>query len=203
MNPKPIEFLSRSQPAERQRAGRKPTRASTAWKSPMKTVWTAMVALVLAAYLWTAGRDTPIEVVTLSSSDIDHQFTAEAREAVLAGRPIPGMPRASRQLVRLVRNGEVTFYTVIAKDTHDQDGDVISLNIAYSGVIGPVTLTKKGESIHIPVVRGQVPPIEVVALTDGSGRNRVTAGIQTSSGVWHSRVLPEGARQLLPVMGVR
>ena len=164
-----------------------------------------VIAVTLfGAYHWrggTAGEAT--SALTLSNADIDREFTVQAREAVLRGLPVPGLPNASRVLLRLIRDGRVTFYTATVRDTHDQDNDVVALNIGSVGTVGPIALTSAGEQVRIPVLAGQPPRIEVIAISDGSRRNRVTVGVQTSTGTWFSRIMPEGSREIVPTLEAR
>jgi hypothetical protein len=131
----------------------------------------------------------------LASKDIDQKRTDEARAAALRGDPIPGVNNPSPQFVDAVKRGDVKFYAVRAYDTCAEDGDVVTLRIPMGGEIGPIPLTIAGTVVTVPVVTGQPATMQVVAVKDGVGG--VTLGVQTSGGVWFSKVMAPGETETM------
>jgi|ERR1017187_408285 hypothetical protein len=127
--------------------------------------------------------------------DIDRQRTDAARQAAQRGDPIPGVNNPSKAFVEAVKRGDVTFYAVRAYDTCYEDGDVVTLRLPMGGDIGPIPLTVAGTTVSVPVVTGQPATLSVHADKDGVGG--VTLGIQTSGGVWFSKVMAPGESETM------
>ncbi|HTS26632.1 MAG TPA: hypothetical protein VMH81_12220 [Bryobacteraceae bacterium] len=125
-----------------------------------------------------------------AAKDINHKLTDDARQAAQRGEPIPGITNPSPALIDAVKNGKVTFYAVRAYDTCAEDGDVVTLRLPIGGEIGPIPLTIAGTVVSIPVVEGQPAAVTVVGVRDGVGG--ITVGVQTSGGVWYSKVMAVG-----------
>jgi hypothetical protein len=139
----------------------------------------------------------PAAPVRLTSTDIDAAATKAALEAARAGKPIPGLSSASPELVAAIAKGDVDFYAVRAWDTCAEDGDYISITSSDGARAGSAMIPNAGTTLWIPVVRGTVPQLQLLADRDGGGG--VTVGIQTQGGAWYSGILPEGSMQPLPV----
>jgi hypothetical protein len=137
-------------------------------------------------------------MVTLGPQDLARDFTRQAEQAVHAGQPIPGLPGASPELIRAVRQGEVQFYQIRLYDDHDEDGDVVTVTLDNGVQFGPLTLTNAGDTLTIPVVRGTPPQITLHAVTDGYPPNGVTCGVHSSSGEWYSTILQPGQTERVP-----
>lgn len=127
--------------------------------------------------------------------DIDRQRTDAARQAAQRGDPIPGVTNPSPAFIEAVKKGDVTFYAVRAYDTCYEDGDVVTLRLPMGGDIGPIPLTVAGTTVSVPVVTGQPANLSVLAVKDGVGG--VTLGIQTSGGVWFSKVMAVGESETM------
>lgn len=138
--------------------------------------------------------------VSLSSADLDKKMTQIARDAANAGQPIPGFTNLPPSLIRDIRKGEVSFYSFLVFDDHDEDGDVVTISLGNGVEYGPITLTNKGTTIAIPVKGGTPPSITLHAITDGYPPYGVTCGIKTSDGFWYSTILQPGATQQVPFM---
>jgi hypothetical protein len=130
-----------------------------------------------------------------AAKDIDQRATDAARQAAQRGEPIAGVTNPSPQFIDAVKAGKVTFYAVRAYDTCAEDGDVVTLRIPAGGEIGPIPLTIAGTVVSVPVVQGFPASISVLAVKDGVGG--VTLGIQTSGGVWFSKVMAVGESETM------
>jgi hypothetical protein len=137
----------------------------------------------------------PMVPAILAPRDMDRQRTDAARQAAQRGDPIPGVTNPSPAFVEAVKRGDVTFYAVRAYDTCYEDGDVVTLRLPMGGDIGPIQLTVAGTTVSVPVVAGQPATLSVHADKDGVGG--VTLGIQTSGGVWFSKVMTPGESETM------
>jgi hypothetical protein len=137
----------------------------------------------------------PSVPAVFSSRDIDRARTDAAKQAALRGDPIPGVTNPSPAFLDAVKKGDVTFYAVRAYDTCAEDGDVVTLRLPIGADIGPIPLTIAGTTVSIPVVAGQPATVSVIAIKDGVGG--VTVGVQTSGGVWFSKVMAVGESETM------
>ena len=64
---------------------------------------------------------------------------------------------------------------------------------------GPFVLTNAGRPVDIPVVGGETPHVEVLALKDGAGIERVTVGVRSRGAVWFSGILRPGTTEVAPI----
>ena len=134
--------------------------------------------------------------IGLSSSDINQKLTRQAMTAVSAGTIIPELKGAHPQLLEKIAGGEVKFYSMKFWDTCAEDGDHVAVQLDNGMQFGPFPLTHDGKTLAIPVADNAPPQIRLIAVKDGVGG--VTVGVTTSSGVWYSNVIPEGAHQDIP-----
>jgi hypothetical protein len=141
-----------------------------------------------------------LPTVSLSAADLDKKLTQLALDAANAGQPIPGLPNLPPNVIRDIRKGEVSFYSLLVFDDHDEDGDVVKISLGNGMEYGPFTLTNKGLTISIPVKAGVPPNLTLQAIKDGYPSYGVTCGIKTSDGFWYSSVLPQGTTQQVPFM---
>lgn len=141
-----------------------------------------------------------LPTVSLSAADLDKKMTQLALDAANAGQPIPGLPNLPPNVIRDIRKGEVSFYSLLVFDDHDEDGDVVKISLGNGMEYGPFTLTNKGLTISIPVKAGVPPNITLHAIKDGYPSYGVTCGIKTSDGFWYSSILPESATQQVSLM---
>jgi hypothetical protein len=126
----------------------------------------------------------------LSPTDIDQQMTQQARVAVQTGQAIPDLPNPSPKLIDAIKKGDVKFYRVRAYDTCDEDGDYVTISSDSGVSYGPFMLTNAGRWLTIPVIGDKTPTVTMTGIKDGVGG--ITAGVETSTGIWYSKVLAPG-----------
>ena len=137
--------------------------------------------------------------LVLTRADRDTGFGQLAWEKAVAGEPIPGFENAPRAFIEQVKAGRVDFYAVRVFDSHDEDRDVVSLDLDDAGTRGPIITTNSGQVEILPSVDSRPPVVAIQAIRDGSGINRVSVGFASQSGEFTSRILGEGETQTVNV----
>jgi hypothetical protein len=90
------------------------------------------------------------------------------------------------------------LFRVWLVDVADADADVVAVEV-NGRVTGRYVIGHSPIPVTIAAPGGVAPPVDVLAVSDGSARNIVTVGIRTSGGAWISDWLAVGARQRVPL----
>jgi hypothetical protein len=143
----------------------------------------------------TADPNMPLQ---LTNKDLDVEATKAATAAAKKHLPISRVQAVTPYLLQALVKNEVEIYTIRAYDTCRVDGDWITIIAPNATKQGSFMIDHGGTLVSIPVIKGQTPEIELNADKDGVGG--VTVGLQTSSGMWYSQVLPEGSIQRIPLV---
>lgn len=110
----------------------------------------------------------------------DHRFgMIDATLTAVAPDPVPTAAGAvgtgSAALDAAIKLGTVQMHSLVLYDTDDEDGDAVE--IVADGFSKRIVLTKRGETLEVPITLGA---LQVIGSADGGGG--ITVGIQTSDG---------------------
>ncbi len=143
-----------------------------------------------------AQRDES-RVLILSSSDLDHDATEQAKSALARGEVPAVLRNAPLETRQQIASGEQQLYSVRLLDFADEDGDAVS--IAINGVsLGELTLANAGARLTIPLKPGAPASISITAVRDGGGG--VTFRAISSRGELRTRVMAVGESETWAVV---
>lgn len=108
---------------------------------------------------------------------VDVTLAAAPTTPVVEAAPAP-VPAATAPdpLAAAIASGAVTMEELFLYDTNDEDGDEVE--IVAQGFSYHMVLTKKGETMEVPLTQGA---LQVIGVVDGGGGG-VTVGIRTKDG---------------------
>ena len=98
---------------------------------------------------------------------------------------------------RVVAEDKTEFFTVQLFDTCAEDGDWVTIRLDNGLTFGPIPIFHHPTTVLVPINVDKPSRVWLEATREGGGG--VTVALQTSTGVWFSRILVEGTRQEIPL----